>query len=120
MARAKTTTSAAERLAAERETLIADLNQIIVDAEQFLKTVGAEGNEQVQIMRAKVQESLGLARQRLLDLEASLIETGRAAKKKTRVAAQAADVYVHEHPWQTIGLVAGAGILIGLLLNRQQ
>ena len=119
MARAKATT-VAERLTAERETLIDDLNKIIVDAEQFLKTVGAEGNEQAQIMRAKVQESLALARQRLLDLEDSLIETGKLAKERTRVAAQVADTYVHEHPWQTIGLVAGAGILIGLLLNRQQ
>ena len=115
MARAKATT-----LADARETLIEDLNRIIADAEQFLKTAGAEGNEQAQLLRAKVQESLGLAKQRLVELEESLLETGRQATQRTRVAAQAADTYVHEHPWQTIGLVAGAGILIGLLLNRQQ
>lgn len=115
MARAKATT-----LAAARETLIEDLNKLIADAEQFLKTAGNEGNEQAQLLRARVQESLSLAKQRLLDLEDSLIETGREAKEKTRVAARAADTYVHEHPWQTIGIVAGAGILIGLLLNRQQ
>ena len=115
MARVKAMT-----LAAARDTLIDDLNKIIADAEQFLKTAGAEGNEQAQAMRTKVQESLNLAKERLLDLEESLIETGKLAKKKTRVAAEAADNYVHQHPWQTIGLVAGAGVLIGLLLNRQQ
>jgi ElaB/YqjD/DUF883 family membrane-anchored ribosome-binding protein len=115
MARAK-----ASSLASARETLIQYFNKIIADAEQFLRTAGAEGNEQAQLMRARVQESLDLAKQRLLDLEESLLESGRAAKQKTRVAAQVADNYVHTHPWQTIGLVAGAGILIGLLLNRQQ
>ncbi len=115
MARAKAVT-----LATARATLIDDLNKIIADAEQFLRTAGAEGNEQAQVLRIKVQESLDLAKQRLLELEESLIETGKAANKKTRAAAQTADNYVHEHPWQTIGLVAGAGILIGLLLNRQQ
>jgi ElaB/YqjD/DUF883 family membrane-anchored ribosome-binding protein len=115
MAKAKVVT-----LAAARETLIDDLNKIIADAEQFLKAAGAEGNEQAQAIRVKVQESLGLAKQRLLDLEESLIETGREAKQKTRVAAAVADNYVHQHPWQTIGIIAGAGILIGLLLNRQQ
>lgn len=115
MARAKAIT-----LAAARDTLIDDLNKIIADAEQFLKTAGAEGNEQALAMRAKVQESLELAKARLLELEETLIETGKEAKRRTLVAADVADSYVHQHPWQTIGLVAGAGILIGLLLNRQQ
>jgi ElaB/YqjD/DUF883 family membrane-anchored ribosome-binding protein len=115
MARARTTT-----LAPTRETLIQDLNKIIADAEQFLKEAGAEGSEQAQALRAKVQDSLGLAKQRVLDLEESLAETGRAAKERTREAVHAADNYVHQHPWQTLGLVAGVGVLLGLLLNRQQ
>jgi ElaB/YqjD/DUF883 family membrane-anchored ribosome-binding protein len=26
---------------------------------------------------------------------------------------------VHEHPWASIGIAAGAGVLLGLLINRK-
>ena len=29
------------------------------------------------------------------------------------------DDYVHDHPWQAVGVAAGVGLLIGLLLNRK-
>ena len=44
--------------------------------------------------------------------EAALIE-------KTRAAARAADDYVHESPWQAVGIGVGVGFLLGLLLNRR-
>lgn len=106
--------------AASRDTLIKDLNNIIAEAEELLKTASDEGGEQTKAFSAKIQASLGLAKERLLDLEDTLIETTRAATEKTKVAAQVADNYVHEHPWQTVGLVAGLGVLVGLLLNRHQ
>ncbi|RYF36345.1 MAG: DUF883 family protein, partial [Comamonadaceae bacterium] len=34
-------------------------------------------------------------------------------------AGRAADVYVHENPWRAIGLAAGAGLVIGLLISRR-
>lgn len=108
------------KVPASRETLIKDLNNIIAEAEQLLKSASEEGGDQAKAFGAKVQESLDLARERLLELEDTLIETTRAATEKTKAAAQAADNYVHEHPWQTVGLVAGVGILLGLLLNRRQ
>ena len=35
---------------------------------------------------------------------------------KTREAARVTDNYVHENPWQVIGIAAGLGLIIGLLL----
>jgi ElaB/YqjD/DUF883 family membrane-anchored ribosome-binding protein len=26
---------------------------------------------------------------------------------------------VHEHPWASIGIAAGVGVLVGLLINRK-
>jgi ElaB/YqjD/DUF883 family membrane-anchored ribosome-binding protein len=95
-----------------REHLLADLNKVIVDAEQLLKTVGTEGGEQAQAFRTKVEENIRLGKERLLELEETLLE-------KTRAATQATDSYVHEHPWQTVGLFAGLGVVLGLLLNRR-
>lgn len=36
----------------------------------------------------------------------------------SKKAAHATDDFVHEHPWASIGIAAGVGVLIGLLINR--
>ena len=38
---------------------------------------------------------------------------------KSKAAARATDDYVHDHPWKAVGVAAGVGLLIGLLLNRK-
>ncbi|MEW6159704.1 MAG: hypothetical protein AB1813_19920 [Verrucomicrobiota bacterium] len=37
---------------------------------------------------------------------------------RTKEAARTTDRYVHENPWQMIGIAAAAGLLIGLLIRR--
>jgi ElaB/YqjD/DUF883 family membrane-anchored ribosome-binding protein len=51
--------------------------------------------------------------------EAQIIETQRALTEKTRAAARATDLYVHERPWESIAVGAGAGLLLGLLVARR-
>ena len=34
-------------------------------------------------------------------------------------AARAADEFVHEHPWKAVGIGAGVGLIIGLLIGRR-
>lgn len=104
MARAKVATT--------REQLLADLHKVIADAEQLLKSVGNEGGEQAAAFRTTVAENIKIAKERLLELEESVVE-------KTKEAALATDSYVHAHPWQTAGLLTGVGILLGLMLNRR-
>jgi len=29
------------------------------------------------------------------------------------------DEYVHEHPWRSVGVAAGVGLIIGLLIGRR-
>jgi ElaB/YqjD/DUF883 family membrane-anchored ribosome-binding protein len=64
------------------------------------------------LIRAKTEESLKLAKARLLDAQDALIA-------KTREAAKATDAYVHEKPWNAIGVAAGIGVLIGFLIGRR-
>jgi ElaB/YqjD/DUF883 family membrane-anchored ribosome-binding protein len=35
---------------------------------------------------------------------------------KTKQAAETTDTYVHENPWKTIGIAAGLGFVVGLLM----
>jgi ElaB/YqjD/DUF883 family membrane-anchored ribosome-binding protein len=41
------------------------------------------------------------------------------ALRRAREVADATDEYVRENPWQSVGIAAGVGLLLGLLLSRR-
>jgi ElaB/YqjD/DUF883 family membrane-anchored ribosome-binding protein len=43
-------------------------------------------------------------------------EIQEAVVTKTREAAETTDQYVHENPWKVVGITAGIGFVLGLLL----
>lgn len=99
-----------------KHKLLADFNAVITDADQFLKLVADEGGDKADALRSRVERNLNTAKDRLRNLEDAVLE-------KTRETARATDEYVHENPWQTIGVAAGLsalfGVAIGLLLYRR-
>ena len=48
-----------------------------------------------------------------------LDEVVSAVAYSTRQVANAADEYVHEHPWSAVGVAAGIGLIVGLLMSRR-
>jgi ElaB/YqjD/DUF883 family membrane-anchored ribosome-binding protein len=103
---------ATSTIEASKEKLLEDFNALIAEAEQLLKSVASEGGDKANSLRVKMEENLRAAKSRLKDVEGAVVE-------KTRAAAHATDDYVHDHPWQAIGVAAGIGVVIGLLLNRR-
>jgi len=95
-----------------KEQLIEDFKGAVVDAEALLKATANQGGEKLVEVRAKAEESLKVAKARMADAQAELLV-------KTKAAAKATDVYVHENPWQAIGVAAGVGVVIGLLIGRR-
>jgi ElaB/YqjD/DUF883 family membrane-anchored ribosome-binding protein len=57
-------------------------------------------------------ETLEQGRAALADMQAMLAE-------RTRECARTADSYVRDNPWQAVGIAAGLGLVIGLLLRRR-
>ena len=98
--------------AVTKDKLIADLRVVIADAEELLKATANQAGEKVDELRARVRENLANARLKLADAEAAVID-------KTRAAARATDDYVHDHPWKSVGVAAGVGFVIGLLIGRR-
>lgn len=66
----------------------------------------------VSALASRIDETVKKAQARLTDLQ-------HAAADKTREAAESADVYVHQHPWQAIGAAATIGLVLGLILGRR-
>lgn len=96
----------------EQQKLVTDMKSAIADAEDMLHATADQVGDKVAGLRARIQERLKATRVRLGEAEAQLIE-------KTRAAARATDTYVHESPWQAIGIAAGVGFLLGLVLARR-
>jgi len=95
-----------------KKELLKDFNAVVTDAEQLLKSMAHDGSDKANAMRAKMEQNLKVAKERLGDLEESVVE-------RTRAAARVTNEYVHENPWRSIGVAAGIGVVIGLLMNRK-
>ncbi len=94
------------------EKLLRDLQTVVEDAEALLQATAAQTGERIDGIRARAQASLKQAKTRLLEAEDEALE-------QVRAAAASADEYVQENPWQAVGVAAGVGLLLGLLLSRR-
>ena len=95
-----------------KERLMADVNTVLVDAEDLLRQAAAASGEQAADLRRRAQSAIANAKTRLVDVEHKVVD-------KTKYAAKATDHWVHEHPWKAVGIAVGAGVLVGLLINRR-
>jgi ElaB/YqjD/DUF883 family membrane-anchored ribosome-binding protein len=100
----------AERISADQ--LIDDLTAVIRDAENLLRATAAQTGEKVDEMRARAEESVRMAKERLSGIEEETL-------KHARVLAGEADEYVRGNPWQAVGIAAGVGLVLGLLMTRR-
>jgi ElaB/YqjD/DUF883 family membrane-anchored ribosome-binding protein len=95
-----------------KDQLVTDFKVVIADVEALLKATVNTGGEKVAEIRAKAEESLGIAKARMADAQAAVLA-------KTKEAAKVADAYVHENPWRSVGFAASIGVVIGLLIGRR-
>jgi len=98
--------------AVSREKLVQDLKMVITDAEELLRATASQAGEKVSAAREKIQDSLHHAKLKLSDAE-------DVVRDRSRQAARATDEYVHDHPWRAVGIAAGVGFIIGMLIGRR-
>jgi ElaB/YqjD/DUF883 family membrane-anchored ribosome-binding protein len=99
-----------------KDRLLAEFNAIVSETERLLKgskAGSAQGDDApVSGLDSKLDENLKAARERLEALEDTVLSRAQAAFKAT-------DAYVRANPWPAVGIAAGIGLLIGLLLRRR-
>lgn len=95
-----------------QEKLVSAIRSEISDAEEMLSATADQAGEKIARLRSRIENRLREAKFRLIDAEEALIA-------KTKAAAYATDDYVHESPWIAIGVAAGVGVVVGLLLGRR-
>jgi ElaB/YqjD/DUF883 family membrane-anchored ribosome-binding protein len=95
-----------------KEKLIADVKLVIADSEDLLRATAGQAGEKIAEIRARSQDRLAAAKIKLAEAEAVMVDK---AKQVGRVA----DDYVHDNPWRSVGVAAGFGFIVGLLIGRR-
>ncbi|HEU4779229.1 MAG TPA: hypothetical protein VFS58_05040 [Steroidobacteraceae bacterium] len=97
-----------ENGARSAESTVVELNRIVAQAEDLLKTLGEEGGAAVEAVRQRVLRTVSQAKVKLAD--ASTRVRGAAND-----AAEVSDRYVHNNPWKSIAYGAAAGAAVALI-----
>ena len=97
---------------ADRDRLVQDMRTVISDAESLLRATANQAGDKIAVARERIQDSLHQAKVKLAEAEAMVTERARQAARYT-------DEYVHENPWRAIGVAAGIGLVLGLLMSRR-
>ena len=88
--------------------LASDLKAVVRDAEDLLKATAGQAGEKVNEMRSRLTAALETAK-----------ETCHRLEEKTVAAARATDRTIRQHPYESIGIAFGVGLLVGVLVARK-
>jgi ElaB/YqjD/DUF883 family membrane-anchored ribosome-binding protein len=97
---------------AAQDKLISSVKLSLNDAEALLREAASATGERASELREQALASLKQTREALYDAQDEVLAQGRRAVRAT-------DEYVHDNPWQAIGVAGMAGLLLGVLLSRR-
>lgn len=69
--------------------------------------------------RPEVRAAIRRMQDTFQDLSDAAYDTAQEVQRRAREGAEAVNDYAHSSPWQTAGMAAAAGLLIGFLLSRR-
>lgn len=95
-----------------QEILMEDFQTLVTDTERLLDHTATLAGDQADELRSQIHDTLSRARDSLKMTEDTVRERGQAAMIAT-------EEYVQTNPWQSVGIAAGVGFLIGLLATRR-
>ena len=95
-----------------RDRLISDLKTLVNDAEELLRATASQAGEKIAVARQKIEQSLIEGKKAVADAEVTFV-------RKSKECAEITDDYVRENPWSAIGIAAGLGVALGLLMRNK-
>ena len=90
------------------ERMADDLATVVSDAEDLLKATAGQTGEKVNEVRSRLAAAIESAK-----------ATCHRLEEKTLAAAKATDRTIREHPYESIGIAFGVGLLVGVLVARR-
>lgn len=93
---------------ANMEKLVADLKVLSHDAEAVLQATAGQAGDKMHELRERLSAALESAK-----------TTCRRIEDKAVAGAKVADKTIREHPYESLGVAFGVGLLIGVLVGRR-
>jgi len=94
------------------KTVRNDMKTLIEDARELFREASHNTGEKADELRSRGLKLLDGAMEKAHEVQVVALEKGKAA-------AHGADEFVHQKPWQAVGLAAGIGLVVGLLISRR-
>lgn len=94
------------------KTVRNDMKTLIKDAQDLFREATLATGEKAEELRSRGLEMLDAAMEKAQQIQTLAVEKGKEA-------AQTTDEFVHEHPWKAVGIAAGVGLLVGMLIARR-
>ncbi|MBA2780193.1 DUF883 family protein [Billgrantia kenyensis] len=93
-----------------------DLHQLTSTIEELVSATADDSRGNIKELRERAEKRLKETRDRL---EARGERLYGEARDSMHHQADAADRYVHDNPWTSIGVGAAVGVVIGMLIGRR-
>lgn len=94
------------------DSLMDDLRAAIAEVEALMESTASGAGEQAAEIKTKAEHTLHDAKRRLSSAQDAISDQARRSVRD-------ADRYVHDKPWQAIGIAAGLAFVVGLLVSRR-
>ncbi|NJK92960.1 MAG: DUF883 domain-containing protein [Blastochloris sp.] len=95
-----------------KEKLVDDVKEVIADAESLIRATADDLSVKAKDARAKLTVRLDGAKVRLKELEG-------VARERVAEGAKETDRVIRDHPYESLGVAFGIGLLVGILINRK-
>ena len=103
---------AIEMSTSSKQKLIDDMKIVVADAEEILRATAGVAGEKMAELRERIGERVRDAKLRLEDAEVALVD-------RTKAAARATYDFVNDNPWRAVGIAAGIGLMLGIIVGRR-
>jgi ElaB/YqjD/DUF883 family membrane-anchored ribosome-binding protein len=101
-----------EGVNAVKNVASAEIRNLIADVEDLVARIADLKDADVARVRSKVLKAVDAAKEGLVDRADTL-------RRQARQAVASADDYVHDRPWQAVGIAAVVGAVVGILATRR-
>lgn len=95
-----------------KEKLVHNVKEVIAGAETLIKETTGELSGKAKDLQHKLSQKIDEAKVGMRELEDIVKERAIEGAKQT-------DHMIREHPYESIGIAFGVGLLVGILINRK-
>ncbi|APC14338.1 hypothetical protein BLL42_00765 [Pseudomonas frederiksbergensis] len=91
-----------------KDQVFSELQALIEESEKLLKSSASLVGDEAENLRGQIALKLRQAR-----------DSVSSVRERTQPVVDATETYIGGHPWQTVAISAGFGLVVGLLLGRR-